>query len=408
MRILVVSINYAPELTGIGKYTGEMAEWLASRGHEIRVVTSPPYYPEWRVNAPYSSWHYKMEFLRGVMVWRCPTWVPFKPTALKRLVHLASFAFASSIILCRQIFWRPEIVFVVEPPLFCAPAAWICAKLAGGKAWLHIQDFEIDAAFDLGIINSRRLRGLIGFMESWLMKRFDVVSSISTNMVLRLLKKGLPEVRTLLFSNWVDLSIVFPMPNPGSLRSELQISQDAVVALYSGNMGEKQGLEIVLEAAANLEGLGYIQFVLCGDGAARSRLERQFQGLKNVKWLPLQPLERLNELLNMADIHLLPQRAEAEDLVMPSKLTGMLASGRPVIATSYEGSQIETVVAQCGVVVQPGCAVQLSGAIIDLVDDPERRADLGRKARAYAEKHLGRDQVLAKFEKELYKVAAKN
>lgn len=408
MRILVLSINYAPELTGIGKYTAEMAEWLALRGHEIRVVTSPPYYPEWRVHEPYASWQYKTEYLCGVMVWRCPTWVPLRPTALKRLVHLASFAFTSSVILFRQIFWQPEIVFVIEPPLFCAPSALICARLTGAKAWLHIQDFEIDAAFGLGIIKSRRVRGLIGCVESWLMKRFDLVSSISINMVLRLLKKGLPEVRTSLFPNWVDLNTIFPMQNPGSLRSELQISQSAVIALYSGNMGEKQGLEIVLEAADSLEGLSHIQFVLCGDGAARSRLEKQFQRLENVKWLPLQPPEKLNELLNMADIHLLPQRAEAEDLVMPSKLTGMLASGRPVIATAYQGSQLDTVVSQCGVVVQPGSSRQLADAIIELLEDPEKRSDLGRKARAYAEKCLGREQVLAQFEKELYKASKKN
>lgn len=404
MRILISSINYAPELTGIGKYTTEMAEWLALKGHEVRVVTSQPYYPEWRVYDGYASWRYKNESVRGVGVWRCPLWVPSKPSGIKRLIHLASFALSSLPVLCRQIFWRPDLVFVVEPPLFVAPAALLCAKFSGAKAWLHIQDFEIDAAYGLGIIKFHWLFGLTMRSESWFMKRFDVISSISPNMMLRLLKKGLPKSSTYLFPNWADLARIFPLREHGSLRTELQVPHDAIVALYSGNMGEKQGLEILLQAATGLQSTANVTFVLCGDGAARLRLQSQFQELKNVKWVPLQPQERLNELLNMADIHLLPQRAEAEDLVMPSKLTGMLASGRPVIATACKGTQLEMVVSQCGMVVQPGCVEQLVQAIIKLAADPSMRADLGTKARVYAEKHIGRDQVLSQFETELERI----
>lgn len=404
MRLLIVGINYAPELTGVGKYTAEMAEWLAARGHEVRVVTSVPYYPEWRVYKPYAAWRYSKECLFGVKVWRCPVWVPCRPSGLKRLVHLASYAIACIPVLIAQAFWKPDVVLAIEPPLFSALPAALCARLAGAKTWLHIQDFEIDAALALGVINTKQFHRYIAKAETWLMNRFDLVSSISDNMVSSLLTKGVPGLRTRLFPNWVDLNMIFPIPNSNSLRSALHINEKKVVALYSGNMGEKQGLEIILEAASMLENLVEIQFVLCGDGAAREKLERQYHQLKNVLWVPLQPLEKLNELLNMADMHLLPQRVEAEDLVMPSKLTGMLASGRPVIATARNGTQLEKVVSRCGLVAQPGCVDQLAALIVKLAGDPATRLSLGKKARSYAETYLGRDQVLVQFENELFQL----
>ncbi len=401
MRILLVGINYAPELTGIGKYSGEMADWLAMHGHEVRVVTAPPYYPEWRVAEGYSTWRYRTEVRAGVAVWRCPLWVPAKPSGSKRILHLASFALASLPVMVRQLFWRPQMVMTIEPPLFCAPVAWVCARLSGAKAWLHVQDFEIDAAFELGILRANWLRHGINLLESWLMRRFDRVSTISANMQQRLAQKRVAPEKTYLFSNWVDNAAIFPLSVPSPMRQQLAIPSNTTVALYSGNMGEKQGLEIVLEAAAQLVGEKDIQFVLCGEGAARERLQQKYAGLPNVLWLPLQPLEKLNDLLNMANIHLLPQRSGAADLVMPSKLTGMLASGRPVVATAQKGTQVEQVVQGCGIVVEPDNIGHFSGAILQLARNAVTCAALGARARAYALKHWDRDQVMQEFDRQL-------
>jgi len=107
--------------------------------------------------------------------------------------------------------------------------------------------------------------------------------------------------------------------------------------------------------------------------------------------------------LNLADVHLLPQRADAADLVMPSKLTGMLASGRPVLATAFEGTQIAEVLEFSGVVVPPGNADLLVEAMVDLASNAEQRQQLGQNARDYAVEYLGRDAVLARFEESLQK-----
>jgi len=184
-------------------------------------------------------------------------------------------------------------------------------------------------------------------------------------------------------------------------RSGLGASSESVVALYSGNMGEKQGLELVVEAARQLQGHLAILFVLCGTGAAYPRLRKIAEGLENIRWLPLQPLERFNELLNAADIHLLPQTAGAADLVMPSKLTAIFASARPVVATAEEGTALYEVVLGKGVVVSPGDAAGFADALLNLAYDRERRDSLGRAARSYAECHLDREVILARFEQAL-------
>ncbi|VAW70385.1 Glycosyl transferase, group 1 [hydrothermal vent metagenome] len=401
MRILIYGINYAPELTGIGKYSGEMAEWLTAQGHEVIVITAPPYYPQWEVLNGYSSWRYHSEILSGVKVWRCPVWVPGNPSGIKRIIHLASFAISSFPVMLAHVFRPPDVVLVIEPPLFCAPTSLFTSWLSRSHSWLHIQDFEVDAAFDLGILSSKRLKRIVLMVERWLMSKFDRVSIISEQMIKRLDSKQVTSEKQVLFPNWVDLDHIYPVECSGVFRNETGIQEDSIVFLYSGNMGEKQGLEIVIEAARALLEHKNIVFVMCGQGAAYNTLFSMANGLTNIHWLPLQPLDKLNELLNMADVHLLPQRADAADLVMPSKLTGMLASGRPVLATALEGTQIAQALETTGVIVQPEDADLFVKAIVDLSENKERRQNLGESARQYAIDHLGKDAILSRFEASL-------
>ena len=408
MKILFYGINFAPELTGIGKYTGEMAQWFAEQGHEVRVITAPPYYPAWKVSEGYQN-AYVTEQWNGVTVYRTPLWVPAQPSGAKRLVHLASFALNSLPTLFKQWTWKPDVVWTVEPALMCAPAAVAFAKMNGAKSWLHVQDYEVNAAFDMGLIKAKWLRGFVESCERWLIRCFDRVSSISGQMLKLARSKGIDEQNIISFPNWVDISAIQPLKGVSPYRKELQISEDKIVALYSGNMGGKQGLEILAEAAKIIsdEKNDNIQFVFCGNGAGRADLEQACTGLSNVIFIDLQPLERLGELLGLADIHLLPQRADAADLVMPSKLTGMLASGKSVIATATADTELGHVIthdAKCGLIVEPENGQSLAQAIIQLSKDAESRKIYGQNGRDYAEHNLSKNKILKDFEKELVKV----
>ena len=401
MKLLVYGINFAPELTGIGKYSGEMVAWLAARGHDVRVVTAPPYYPDWSVWPGYSGARYAREEWNGATIFRAPLWVPRKVTGLKRLLHLASFAVSSLPALLAQWRWKPDVVWVTEPPLFCSPAALVFARLRSAKAWLHIQDYEVDAAFELGLLKGARMRSLVAAAERGLMRRFDRISTISLRMMERASSKGTEDARLLSLPNWADVSAVQPLRSASPYRAELGIGPDAVVALYSGNMGAKQGLELLAEMAAMLQHQPGLEFVFCGNGAGRADLMKRCEKLTNVRFLDLQPVERLGDLLGLADIHLLPQRADAADLVMPSKLTGMLSSGRPVVAGARPETELGKVAMQCGVAVAPDDARAFADAVLQLASQPELRRELSLRARAYAEAHFDRDAVLAQFERDL-------
>jgi colanic acid biosynthesis glycosyl transferase WcaI len=401
MRILLYGINFAPELTGAGKYTAEMAAALTAAGHEVRVVTAQPYFPEWRVAAGYPKFRYLKERIGDADVWRAPLYVPRRPTGMRRILHLASFAIASIPLLMRQIGWKPQVVWMVAPTMLCAPGAWLTARATGALSWLHVQDLEVDAAFELGMLRGGVGRRVAVRFERWLLQRFDRVSSITPTLVRRLRAKRVEPRRLVLFPNWVDTEAIRPLESPSIFRRELNIPEDAVVALYSGSMGAKQGLELMAQTARLLDNDSRLVFVFCGQGPGRGELAAASAGLTNVRFLSLQPANRLNELLGLADIHLMPQRRGASDLVMPSKLVGMLASGRPVVATAELGTALADVVEPHGLVVPPEDADSMAAAISLLLARPQLRAALGRAARMFAERFLGTELVLGAFERRL-------
>ena len=399
MKIILLSMNFAPELTGIGKYSGEMADELVRRGHEVVVVCAPPYYPKWNLAQGYSNQAYTREEPKpGLTVLRCPVWLPRRLGGLARLVHLASFAASSFPVLMRLAMSRPALVFVVAPALFCAPAGWLAARLSGAAAWLHVQDFEMDAAFELGLLKGAFVRQVVRAGERRLMGAFDRVSTISRQMLRQLDARGVRAERRELLPNWVDLERVRPGDRACALRRRLAIGDDQTVCLFSGTLNRKQGLSAVVDAARLLASHRDIVVVICGNGEFRASLEHASRDLANVRFVDLQPLEDLNELLNMADIHLLPQLRGAADLVMPSKLGGMLASGRPVIAATAPSTEIATVVESCGVLTEPECARGIADAILSLARDEARRLRLGVAAREYAQRHLGTTAVFDRLD----------
>jgi colanic acid biosynthesis glycosyl transferase WcaI len=400
-RILVTGINYAPENIGTGKYTSEMCEWLAGQGHDVRVVTAPPYYPAWKVWPEARTRWFRRERLNGVEVIRCPLWVPAKPRGVTRVLHLASFAATSALAMLASTAWRPDVVINIAPTLAGAPVAWATARLCGAKCWLHVQDFEVDAALDMGIVDAGPMRRIALALEAWMLRRFDAVSTISVRMLDRLAAKGVSAGRRVLFPNWADIDAVRPLDGVSPYRRELGIPNNAVVALYSGNMGLKQGLELLGHAAQRLANEPALHFVFGGEGPGRDQLQQDCAGLPNVHFLGLQPTERLRDWLGLADIHLLPQRADVADLVMPSKLTGMLASGRCVLATAAPGTGVANAIDGCGIATSPGDADALTEALRQLALDGALRERLGRAARAQAEASLGRHQTLGRFNQQL-------
>ena len=406
MKILFYGLNYAPEPVGIGKYSGELAKWLAAQGHQIRVITAPPYFPAWHISPGFRN-RYSIDDDEGVKVYRCPLWVPRHPKGITRLLHLGSFALSSLGPLLSQLFWTPDVVITVAPAFFCAPGTLLLGLLCGQRTttWLHIQDFELDAAFELGLLKGQLLRSLAEAWERSTLRSFTRVSSISNAMVSKLGVKGVQPSRTYKFPNWVDLDLIFPYCNSyrdlNSYRLELNIAPNQLVLMYSGSMNKKQGLDLLVQAIHQLSDQPHLVWLFAGEGPTKSEFVTATHGLSQVRHLPLQPLERMNDWLNVADIHLLPQKAEAADLVLPSKLLGILASGRPVVATSTPDSELACIAEQAGFCVNPGDAHAFSNRIRRLVSNPQLRSRLGSQARNIAVSSFDKSIILGRFEQQL-------
>ena len=276
------------------------------------------------------------------------------------------------------------------PCLFCTPGALLLGNLCGKRTitWLHIQDFELDAAFELGLLQGRLLRYMAEVWERQILLSFGHVSSISTAMVSRLRDKGVKRSNSYLLPNWVDLDFIKPQSETdrekNTYRRNLLINTDQIVLMYSGSMNKKQGLDLLVKAIHQLSDLPNLVWLLAGEGPTKEELVTATIGLPQVHHLPLQPKESLDEWLNAADIHLLPQKSEAADLVLPSKLLGIIASGRPVVATSTPGSELACIAGKTGFCVEPDDVTAFSACIRKLVTDSKLRLHLGKCARNIA------------------------
>ena len=403
MRFLLVSPNFAPEMVGIGRYNAEMTEYLSAQGAEVRVIVPPPHYPGWRLFDGYSSFSFRREEIAGALVLRCPTLVAGNGRGIGRIAFMLSFAVVSFFrLLAENLKSRADWIFVTVPNSFAAWGAVTAGRLFGIRTWVHIQDFELDIAAKMGLV------GGAGFflrqadkMDAWFLRRADIVSSISGKMFEKILQRGIPSERAFLLPNWASVS---PAPDPeliAKLRRELDIGPGQRVALYAGTMARKQGIPLLGECAERMKSRGDLVFVFCGEGVARSELEQQCTTLNNVRIRGFVPNEQLGSLLAMADVHLLPQRAAASDLVMPSKLGGILLSGRPVVATAEAGSEVAGVLEGRGVVVQPDDGAALCDAVGRLLDDQQLSEKLGAAGQRYARDNLLREQILARFVKSL-------
>jgi colanic acid biosynthesis glycosyl transferase WcaI len=396
MRILVIGINYSPELTGIGKYSGEMGSWLTKNGCEVTMVTAMPYYPDWKVREGYRGKFWYKEAIDGVTVYRCPLYVPANPTGLKRLIHEASFFISSLFVIIRLLFQKSfDLVLPIAPPFHLGFLALFYRFFKRSTIIYHIQDLQVDAAKELKILKPNAIFGLLFALERFILNRVNVVSTISEGMLKRV--KSKTKNQTMLFPNWVDTVNFYPIANKESLKPKWGFSTEDCLVLYSGSIGEKQGIDSIIRIAASVQTHIDIKFVICGSGPFKRDLMKMAEDLQldNVLFLPLQGSDVFNEFLNIADIHLVLQKGDASDLVMPSKLSTILSVGGLALVTANPGTTLFEVISDhhMGIVIKPEDEELLKNTILRCSQDDFSRERTN--ARAYAEHFLNKDSILS-------------
>ena len=268
---------------------------------------------------------------------------------------------------------------------------------------MHIQDLEIDAAYRLNLVKSKLLLKLALKFEKFIFNRFNQLTTISPMMKKLIINKGIESQKIEILPNWADIDNINPKINSANLKENLSIPDDKKIILYSGNIGEKQNLESIINVAetAQKNGKNYI-FLIIGDEAAKNRLVKlaNYKKLKNVQFEQLVPKETLGELLTMADIHLVIQNINITDSVLPSKLTNILSAGGVAIISAVQNTQLSQLVREhkLGYLISPNSEEELYAAITYLLKDKKLFKEISNNARNYAVNYLSKEKILTDFQ----------
>lgn len=401
--VLIQGINYSPEQTGMGKFTSGMVNYMVQRGIRCTVITSFPFHPEWKVEKPYKNTFYKKEvFNNGLLtIYRCPMYIPPNPTGLTRIMQEATFVMSSLFILLKLMFKSKYDAYItISPPFHLGIVALVYKTFKKTKIIYHIQDLQIDLAKELKMISNQSVIRFMFRIERFILGKVDYVSTISDGMIRKIKLKR--DINVVFFPNWVDTNRFFPIEDVWPLREKWYFSAQDKIVLYSGNIGEKQGIETILYVAEKFRNKPFVKFIICGNGAYKLRLidEAEKINVENVHFLPLQSDKDFNNFLNIADVHLIIQKENAADLVMPSKLTNILAVGGHVIATANPNTTLYNVIIDnnIGTVIEPENTDQLYDAILTFVEKPK---SISAKSRKYALDNLSYESIMQKFLKDV-------
>jgi len=396
-RLLIASMYYEPDETGIGPYATRVAEHLAARGYEVTAVTGMPHYPQWRVLEPYRGRMRTTEMRNGVRLERRRQYVPAQHGTLRRALYEATFL-AHGLTALRLP--RPHAVLGIVPALSGGVLARVAARKFDAPYGLVFQDMTAEAAQQSGVRGGARVAGLVRVAETWAAQRAAAIGIVAEGFRPHIEEMGVEPSRIRRVRNWTRAAPATMAPD--DVRAVFGWG-DARVVLHAGNMGAKQGLENVVACARLAAQIAPgVLFVLMGDGSARAQLEAMASGagLENVQFLPLQTEAMVPNVLGAADVLLVNQRGSVRDMALPSKLTAYFAAGRPVVAAVDRESETarEVTSSSGGIVAAPDDPAALLQAIQRIGADGGLAAHLAASARAWAANVLSEEAALRSYE----------
>ncbi|MEH2421327.1 MAG: glycosyltransferase family 4 protein [Nostoc sp.] len=400
MHILIYSYNYHPEPIGIAPLMTELAEGLVKRGHEVRVITGMPNYPQREIYDGYRGKWYVTEHKNGVTIQRSYLRIKSKPNLVDRLLLELSFVFTS----LPQAFkgGRPDVIILTVPPLLGTLPATIFGWLYNCPIVLNVQDILPEAAVRIGLLKNKWMIRTLAALEKFAYRTAHTISVIADGFRENLVNKGVPVNKIVCIPNWVNLNFIHPLPKQNNSWISSHQLDGKFVVLYSGNIALTQGLETVIEAAVCLRHLRDIVFVIVGESRALQRLQEYclLNGADNVLLLPLQSRDKLPEMLAASDVGLIVQKRNVISFNMPSKIPLLLASGRPIVgsvpATGTAAKAIK--LSGGGIIVEPESPDAMAAAVHDLYANPPLRVRLGNTGRQFAEENYSLEQALDRYE----------
>jgi colanic acid biosynthesis glycosyl transferase WcaI len=400
MNILVLCPHFAPDVAPTGEVITSITTELAARGHKLHVVTSLPWYRHHRIEEGWTGRAVREQITEWGRITRVHPFPTDKSNIPARAIAFGGFTALTGVVSAATR-PKPDVVLAMSPPLTLGLAGWTAARLRGAPFVFNIQDVFPDVAVELGVITSPSVIRAASALERFTYLRSDAVTVLSDDLrdnVATKLRGNRPE-RVRVIPNFVDTEHIRPAHKENRYRQEFGLTGKTVV-MYAGNVGFSQSLDLVLDAAAALAHDPDVVFVINGGGAARPELERKATGAPNVRFVDMQPKDRLPEVLAAADIHVVPLRRGLARSSVPSKMYSILAAGRPIVASVDTGTEVASVVerASAGIAVPPDDPEAFTKAVARLVSEPQDSERMGRSGRSFVERWASPAAIAEQYE----------
>ncbi len=413
MKIIVVALNFFPEMVGCAKFTSEFVNWISNKSNKVIVITTNPFYPEWICKSNY----YNQTTKNNILIIRCPIYVPKNVTPLKRVFHYISFYITSMPIILFFGLKKIDLIYSMCPTILSFPSiiivSWIKKIFFRKKivTWIHFADLEIEAAFKLSIFKNKFLKKLLLLYERIILKNADLISAISFYMLEKIKSKTNNNKRIFYLPDFIDIKKFNNLKfkdNANPFYKELSIKKEKIIIMYSGSINEKISCQTLVNSIKNLKHRKDLVWIICGDGPKKLFLEKSLKNLENVLFCDFQPYKKLAEWLDFGDIHLIPQKLSSVDFCLPSKLLGILAVGKPVVGIAPKDSELGRILDKFGVRLSSEESKEMSEAIVKLVDDKELRLNILNKSKNHIKKFHEKENVLNNMLVEVKKIISLN
>jgi colanic acid biosynthesis glycosyl transferase WcaI len=408
MRILLLTLYFKPDLAANSVIMTKLAESLVDMGHELTIVTAFPHYDTNRIWEKYLGKVAKKDVQNNITIYRVYLYVPSQKSKIAgRFLNYVSFNVLSTLVILHS--GQHDVILSPSPPLTIGLSAYILWLFRRIPYVYNVQDIYPDIAIRLGILKNPLIINFFNALERFVYKHAAAVAVLSEGFRNNLLAKGVPIEKIHIIPNFVDHEFIRPLPRHNKFSQFHEIDGKYVV-LFAGNIGYSQGLEFVLEAAKKLQNLPDLLFLIVGNGVVRATLVDQAKTmeLKNVQFLPFQPVEDVPAMYNSADLCLVPLRRGIAMNSVPSKVYTIMAAGRPLIASVDQESDIWRFIEEtgCGLCVQPEDSDALAQAILTLYKDRETAQEMGRLGRKRIEADFTPQIIAQKYSVLLEKVAS--
>lgn len=386
-KVLVSSINFHPDHAGISVYSTDFPRYLAETGEEVTVVTGFPYYPKWEKTSGDRGRLFADETWEGCRVLRGYLYVPRRASTLKRLLHEASFCLFAVFNFLRA--GRQDLIVLFTPPFFLGFVGVMFKWLWRCPLAINIQDLPLDAALALGMVRQGVMARFMQMTENWIYRQADSVSTISPTMLENVQSKGVSSDRCSLVPNWIDVAAASKRRCSGAFKAKHPEGEGKFVTAYAGNLGIKQGLDLLIALAKEVSGDSRFHFYIVGDGADRQRLVEMASGVFNISFLPFMNANDYLDMLRDVDLVFVAQRSGAGNNFFPSKLLGLMAQSMPLLVAADGDSELAKVIRAtgCGLVSEYGDSSALKAAFYRFANGEIDLVEFGARGLAKVEEY---------------------